>query len=77
MIFNSDMLKQRRAGLQSDVNEAEIAQAVAGKTDKASAAISYLLKKGFLPTQMADSFAISMGGASFYRNRFNTYKSKV
>jgi hypothetical protein len=73
MIFNSDMLKQRRAGLQSDVNEAEIAQAVAGKTDKASAAISYLLKKGFLPTQMADSFAISMGGASFYRNRFNTY----
>jgi hypothetical protein len=76
MIFNSDMLKQRRAGLQSDVNEAEIAQAVAGKTDKASAAISYLLKKGFLPTQMADSFAISMGGASFYRNRFNTYKSQ-
>ena len=45
MIFNSDMLKQRRAGLQSDVNEAEIAQAVAGKTDKASAAISYLLKR--------------------------------
>ena len=41
MIFNSDMLKQRRAGLQSDVNEAEIAQAVAGKTDKASA--SYIL----------------------------------
>jgi len=76
MIFNSDMLKQRRSGLQSDVNEAEIAQAVAGKTDKASAAISYLLKKGFLPTQMADSFAISMGGASFFRNRFNTYKSQ-
>ena len=76
MIFNSDMLKQRRSGLQSDVNEAEIAQAVAGKTDKASAAISYLLKKGFLPTQMADSFAISMGGASFFRNRFNTYKKQ-
>ena len=76
MIFNSDMLKQRRAGLQSDVNEAEIAQAVAGKKDKASAAIAYLLQKGFLPTQMADSFAISMGGASFYRNRFNTYKKQ-
>ena len=76
MIFNSDMLKQRRAGLQSDVNEAEIAQAVAGKKDKASAAIAYLLQKGFLPTQMADSFAISMGGATFYRNRFNTYKKQ-
>ena len=76
MIFNSDMLKQRRAGLQTDVNEAEIAQAVAGKTDKVSAAIAYLLRKGFLPTQMADSFAISMGGASFYRNRFNSYKKQ-
>ena len=76
MIFNSDMLKQRRAGLQTDVNEAEIAQAVAGKTDKVSAAIAYLLRKGFLPTQMADSFAISMGGASFFRNRFNSYKKQ-
>ena len=76
MIFNSDMLKQRRAGLQSDVNEAEIAQAVAGKKDKFSAAVAYLLRKGFLPTQLADSFAISMGGASFYRNRFNTYTSQ-
>ncbi len=76
MIFNSDMLKQRRAGLQTDVNEAEIAQAVAGKTDKFSAAVSFLLRKGFLPTQIADSFAISMGGASFFRNRFNTYKKQ-
>ena len=73
MIFNSDMLKQRRAGLQTNVHEAEIAAAVAGKTDKFSAIVSYLLRKGFLPTQIADSFAISMGGASFYRNRYNTY----
>jgi len=32
-----------------------------------------LLKKGFLPTQIADSHAISIGGASFYRNRINRY----
>ena len=32
-----------------------------------------MLKKGFLPTQLADSFAISMGGASFYRNRTKKY----
>jgi hypothetical protein len=32
-----------------------------------------MLKVGFLPTQMADSFAIAIGGASFIRNRINTY----
>ena len=31
---------------------------------------------GFLPTQMADSFAIAMGGASFIRNRINKYVSE-
>ena len=73
MIFNSAKLKQRRAGLKSDVNEAEIASAVKGSKNKANAALSYLLKKGFLPTQMVDSFAIASGGATFYRNRVNTY----
>ena len=73
MIFNSAKLKQRRAGLKSDVNEAEIASAVKGSKNKATAALSYLLKKGFLPTQMVDSFAIASGGATFYRNRVNTY----
>ena len=72
-IFNSDMLKQRRSGLKSDINEAEIANAVAGSKNKVTAAISYLLKKGFLPTQIADSFAIASGGASMFRNRVNTY----
>lgn len=73
MLFNSDYLKQRRSGLQSDIQEAEIANAVANSKNKANAAIAYLLKKGFIPTQMADSFAIASGGASFYRNRLNKY----
>lgn len=73
MIFNSDKLKQRRSGLQTDVNQAEIANQAEGAKDKAGAVISYLLKIGFTPTQIADSFAISMGGASFYRNRVKTY----
>ena len=30
-----------------------------------------MLQKGFLPTQMMDSFAIAMGGASHYRNNVN------
>ena len=73
MIFNSDFLKQRRKGLKTDIQTAEIASAVANATNKAQAAVAYLLKKGFLPTQMADSFAIAAGGATFYRNRVKTY----
>ena len=76
-LFNSPKLKQRRSGLKSDVNEAEIARAVKGSKNKAVAALSYLLKIGFTPTQMADSFAIAAGGATFYRNRVKSYLKKV
>jgi len=72
-IFNSDFLKQRRGGMQQDVNWQEIADAVKGSRNPVRRAISLLLEKGFLPTQMADSFAIALGGASLYRNRTNTY----
>ena len=72
-IWNSDKLKARRAGLGSDLNSAEIAKAIKGSTNKPAAALSYLLKLGFTPTQLADSFAIASGGASMYRNRTNTY----
>ena len=67
------MLKQRRSGLKTDVNQAELAAALVGQTNKAKAALNYLLKIGFTPTQIADSFAISAGGATFYRNRVETY----
>ena len=79
MIFQSDMLKQRRSGMTQDLNAAELMQHVNRSKNlgsKASAAIQFILQKGFLPTQMADSFAISMGGATFYRNRFNKYISE-
>jgi len=69
MLFNSPYLKQRRSGNQRGINEAELSAAVAGAENKAKAAIAWLLKKGFLPTQMADSFAIASGGATFYRNK--------
>ena len=72
-LFNSDKLKQRRGGLRADVNEEEIANEAANSKNKATAALSWLLKKGFTPTQIADSFAIASGGATFYRNRINTY----
>ena len=74
-IFNSDMLKQRRAGLKYNVQEAELAQIAAGGdgTGVARKIFAHLIKIGFTPTQLADSFAISAGGASFYRNRIKTY----
>ena len=73
MIFNSDFLKQRRTGNRRGINEQELSAAVAGSDNKAKAAIAWLLSKGFLPTQIADSFAIASGGATFYRNRVKKY----
>jgi hypothetical protein len=70
-IFNSDMLKQRRAGLQIDVSANELTSAFKDGKSKPQAIIHYLLEKGFTPTQIADSFAIAAGGATFYRNRLN------
>ena len=71
-LWNSDFLKQRRSGLKTDVNADEIAASAAASTNKVRAALSYILKKGFLPTQTADSFAIASGGATFYRNRIKS-----
>ena len=72
-LFNSDFLKQRRSGLQTDVNADEIARAAKGAKNTAKAVLSAILKFGFTPTQIADSFAIASGGATFYRNRINKY----
>ena len=68
-LMNSDYLKDRRNGLKLNISESEIADAAATSKNKAKAAINYILQKGYLPTQYADSFAIASGGATFYRNR--------
>jgi len=68
-LFNSDMLKQRRAGLKIDVSASELTDAFAQGKNKTEAVIKYMLEKGFIPTKMMDSFAIAMGGSTFYRNR--------
>ena len=72
-IFNSSMLKQRRAGLQIDVSASELTKVFADSRNKTQAVINFLLEKGFKPTQIADSFAISAGGSTFYRNRIKKY----
>ena len=72
-IFNSDMLKQRRGGIQTDVNGAELAASVRNSKNPSRFLISKLLEIGFLPTQIGDNIAIATGGAMYYRNRINTY----
>ena len=72
-IFNSDYLKARRSGLKMNINEAELQNAVAGATNKALAALRYILSLGFTPTQIADSVAIAFGGANFYRSKLKKY----
>ena len=73
MIFNSAKLKQRRSGLGMDINANELTTYMAKSKSSPKALLNWLLQKGFLPTQMADSFAIANGGAAFYRNRVKTY----
>jgi DNA repair protein RadC len=72
-IMNSDMLKQRRQGLQINVSEVELANAAANSKNPARSAIAKILKAGYIPTKIADSFAISAGGATYYRNAINKY----
>jgi shikimate kinase len=70
-LLNSDYLMDRRNGLKLNINESEIADAASTSKNKFKAGIQYILQKGYLPTQYADSFAIASGGATYYRNRIN------
>jgi len=79
MLWNSDYMVNRRAGVRINIQEAELAD-VLNQSNKASGVFGYIQRKakkslqtGFTPTKWADSFAIATGGAAFYRNRANTY----
>ena len=73
-LMNSDFLKERRGGLRMNVNEADIAEAASKNGPRG--VVNKLLQFGFTPTQIADSFAIASGGATFYRNRVKTYEKQ-
>ena len=75
-IMNSDMLKQRRDGLAINVTEAELASAAATSKNPVNSMIAKILKVGYTPTKLADSFAISFGGATYYRNRIKMYEKQ-
>lgn len=68
-LFNSTFLVERRGGLKIEINTADLANSEPGNFFLR--AQKKLLELGFLPTQWGDSFAISFGGASWYRNRIN------
>ena len=70
MLFNSEFLTERRDGLKININESDIADVA--KEKGVRGVIGKILKLGFTPTQLADSFAIAIGGASFYRNRLKS-----
>ena len=72
-LLNSPYLKARRDGLKINISESEIADLAKGKGNKAQKFIALALEKGFVFTRFADSFAIATGGATFYRNRYNSY----
>ena len=73
MLFNSDMLRQRRGGLRTDVSASELTKSFAENGYSPRTVINYLLQIGFTPTQAVDSFAIAFGGASMFRNRYKKY----
>lgn len=72
-LLNSEYMKDRYKNVTIGVTEAEISDALSDSTNKFSAVRSYLLKKGFLPSQIADATAIVLGGATLYRNNYNKY----
>jgi len=76
-IWSSDALKDRRTGLRINVEEAEMAKAInaGGRTDM-QGLWDTMIKIGFKPTQMADSFAIVAGGTPFYMNRTRSYEKQ-
>ena len=71
-LFMSDFAVGRRENLKMNVNEAELAT-IMQRGGGFSGVLNYVLKQGYTPTRAADGLAISIGGASMYRNRINTY----
>ena len=73
MLWNSNFLKARRLRGKTDIAMNEILEGIDSSNEFFWKIAQNLLRLGYKPTQLGDSFAIALGGASFYRNRFNTY----
>ena len=73
-LWNQPSLRLRRKGLTIDINDADIAEAAGGGGWKSFA--YKMIKAGMSPMTLGDNIAITAGGATFYRNRLNTYKKQ-
>jgi hypothetical protein len=80
MLMKDDYLVDRRSNLKFDIEADKIAeignQVFTGEKDTKQAFKKFyakIAKFGYIPTRVADSFAIAFGGAAFYRNRYNSY----
>ena len=72
--MNSNFIQDRFGGLKLDVREEEIQNLI--QKGGLGALYGKIFKLGYFPTRLMDSFAIVTGGATFYRNRINTYKKQ-
>ena len=77
-LFNSDFLKQRRSGLQQDLNAKEMAEAIRNSKNPVRAVIGYILQKGFEGRFGPRNFfiwelgvlGVFMATRNFYNTRF-------
>ena len=69
MLMNSDFLLDRRNALKMDVNDSDIARIAEGKGFQGK--LARFLQWGYVFTQAADSRAIALGGAVYYRNAYD------
>ena len=72
MLMNSDYLVDRRDGTRININEADIA--LIAKQSGITGVIAKILEAGFMPTKYADSLAIGIGGATFYRTKVDALR---
>jgi hypothetical protein len=74
MIYNSPFLKARRSRGKMDLAMNEVIEGVDPSKPFSFFGLSKRMQEiGYKPTKFGDSFAIALGGATFYRNRFETY----
>ena len=69
MLMNTDFLLDRRNALKMDVNDSDLARIAEGKGLQGK--LARFLQWGYLFTQAADSRAIALGGAVYYRNAYD------
>lgn len=72
-IYNSEYLTARRGGLKTEIDFAEFYDMLTRQKSGFKKTLAYVLNKGFAFTRAGDSAAISLGGATLYRNKINSY----